>query len=89
MAFFEGGAKDSEQVNIGVINCAPPFTRQRVDLNVEIESAHGENTEVAVDPLSSRGINKFHLESDFHLKSDLGHWLCKERWWEIPTDLRR
>ena len=78
MAFFEGGAKDSEQVNIGVINCAPPFTRQRVDLNVEIESAHGEKTEVAVDPLSSGGINKFHLEGDFHLESDLGHCLCKE-----------
>ena len=62
MAFFEGGAKDSEQVHICVINCAPPFTRQRVDLNVEIESAHGENTEVAVAALSSRGINKFHLE---------------------------
>ena len=32
MAFFEGGAKDSEQVHIfiGVINCAPLFTRQRV-----------------------------------------------------------
>ena len=67
MAFFEGGAKDSEQVHIGVINCAPPFTRQRVqvDLNVEIESAHGEKTEVTVDPLSSRGINKFHWEGDF------------------------
>ena len=53
MAFFEGGAKDSEQVHIGVINCALPLSRQRVDLNVEIESAHGEKTEVAVDPLSS------------------------------------
>ena len=39
MAIFEGGAKDSEQVHIGVINCAPPLSRQRVDLNVEIESA--------------------------------------------------
>ena len=67
MAFFEGGAKASEQVQIGVINCAPPLSRQRVDLNVEIESAHDEKTGVAVDPLSSRGINKFHLESD------LGH----------------
>ena len=65
MAFFEGEAKDSEQVHICVINCAPPFTRQRVDLNVEIESAHGENTEVAVAALSSRGLNKFHLESNF------------------------
>ena len=64
MAFFEGRAKDSEQVYIGVINCAPPFIRQRVDLSVEIESAHGEKTEVAIDPLRSRGINKFHLESD-------------------------
>ena len=53
MAFFEGGAKDSEQVHIGVINCALPLSRQRVDLNVEIESAHGEMTEVTVDPLSS------------------------------------
>ena len=42
MAFFDGEAKDSEQVYISVINCAPPFTRQRVGLNVEIESAHGE-----------------------------------------------
>jgi len=73
MAFFESGAKDSEQVHIGVINCGPPFTCQRVDLNVEIESAHGENTEVAVDLLSSRGINKFHLESDFHSEGDFGH----------------
>ena len=32
MAFFEGEAKDSEQVHIGAINCAPPFTHQRVDL---------------------------------------------------------
>ena len=67
MAIFEGGAKDSEQVHIGVINCAPPLSRQRVDLNVEMESAHGKKTEVAVDALSSRRINKFHLESD------LGH----------------
>ena len=64
MAFFEGGAKDSEQVHIGVINCAPPFTRQRVDLNVVIESANR---------LSSRVINKLYLEGDFHLESDLAH----------------
>ena len=32
MAFFEGEAKDSEQVHIGAINCASPFTHQRVDL---------------------------------------------------------
>ena len=44
MAFIEGGAKDSEQEHIGVLNCAPPFTCQRVDLNVEIQSAHGEKT---------------------------------------------
>ena len=31
---------------------------------------HGEKT-VSVDPLSSRGINKFHLEGDFHLESDI------------------
>ena len=31
MAFFEGEAKDSEQVHIGAINCAPPFTLQRED----------------------------------------------------------
>jgi len=74
MAFLEGGAKDSEQViKSGVINCAPPFTRQCIDLNVKIESAHGEKTEVTVDPLSSWGINKFHLEGDFHLESDLSH----------------
>ena len=53
------------EIGVCVINCAPPFSRQRVDLNVEIESAHGENTEVAVAALSSRGINKFHLESNF------------------------
>ena len=69
MAFFEGGAKYSEQVYISVINCAPPFTCQRVDLlKCRIESVHGERTEVSVDPLSSRGINKFHLEGDFHLE---------------------
>ena len=71
MVFFEGEAKDSEEAHIGAINCAPPFTHQRVHLNVEIESTHGEKTEVSVDPLSSRGINKFHLEGDFHLESDL------------------
>ena len=38
MAFFEGEAKDSEQVHIGAVNCAAPFTHQRADLNVEIES---------------------------------------------------
>ena len=31
---------------------------------------HGEKT-VSVDPLSSRGINKFLLEGDFHLESDI------------------
>ena len=31
---------------------------------------HGEKT-VSVDPLTSRGINKFHLEGDFHLESDI------------------
>ena len=31
MAFFEGEAKYSEQVQIGAINCAPPFTDQRED----------------------------------------------------------
>ena len=42
MAFieFEGEAKDSEhqQVHIGAINCAPPFSHQNVDLTVEIQS---------------------------------------------------
>ena len=42
MAFFEfeGEAKDSEhqQVHIGAINCAPPFSHQHVDLTVEIQS---------------------------------------------------
>ena len=33
MAFFEGEAKYSEQVQIGAINCAPPFTNQREDFN--------------------------------------------------------
>ena len=71
MAFFEGEAKDSEQVHIGAINCALPFTHQHVDLNVEIELTHRKKTEVSVDPLSSQGINKFHFEDDFHLESDL------------------
>ena len=56
MAFFEGGAKDSEQVPIGVINRAPPFTRQRVDLNVEIESAHGEKTSRCRSPKLTGGL---------------------------------
>ena len=33
MAFFEGGAKDSEQGHISAINCTPPFTHQREDFN--------------------------------------------------------
>ena len=33
IAFFEGEAKYSEQVQIGAINCAPPFTDQREDFN--------------------------------------------------------
>ena len=40
MAFleFEGEAKDSEhqRVNIGTINCAPPFSHQHVDLTLEM-----------------------------------------------------
>ena len=62
MAFFEGEAKDSEQVHIGAINCAPPFTHQREDFNTCRNGIdrHGEKT-VSVDPLSSRGINKFHI----------------------------
>ena len=72
----EGRVRESR-----IISAAPlsPFllvdisTRQSVDLNVPIESPHDEKTEVAVDPQSSRGINKFHLEGDFHLESDLGH----------------
>ena len=43
-------------------------------IHVEMESTwidgHGEKT-VSVDPLSSRGINKFHLEGDLHLESDI------------------
>ena len=31
--FFENEAKDSEQVHIGAINCAPPLTLQREDFN--------------------------------------------------------
>ena len=38
MAFFEGEAKYSEQVRIGAINCAPPFTDKREDFHVEMES---------------------------------------------------
>ena len=69
--------KYSEQVHIGVINCAPPYIHQRVDLNVAIESTdtslghHGDKT-VSVDPRSSRRINKYHLEGEFHLESDIG-----------------
>ena len=72
MAFFEGEAKDSEQVHIGAINCAPPFTHLCNDFNTCRNGIdrHGEKI-VSVDPLSSRGINKFHLEGDFHLESDI------------------
>ena len=58
MAFFEGEAKDSEQVHIGAINCAPSFTHQRDDFNTCRNgiNRHGEKT-VSVDPLSSQGIN--------------------------------
>ena len=55
MAFFEGGAKDSEQVHIGLCTAFHSPTRS---LNVEIESAHGEKTKVVVDPLRSRGITE-------------------------------
>ena len=41
--------------------CAPPST----------PSTLGEKIEVPVDPLSSLGINKFHLQIDFHSESDL------------------
>ena len=37
MVFFEDEAKDSELVHIGAITCAPPFTHQRIALNVELE----------------------------------------------------
>ena len=72
MAFFEGEAKDSEQVHIGAINCAPPFTHQRDDFSTCRNGIdrHGEKT-VSVNPLISRGINKCHLEGDFHLESDI------------------
>ena len=33
MAFFEGEAKYSEQVQIGAINCATRFNDQREDFN--------------------------------------------------------
>ena len=33
ITFFEGEAKYSEQIQIGAINCAPPFTDQREDFN--------------------------------------------------------
>ena len=74
IAFFEGEAKYSEQVQIGAINCAPPFTNQREDFNtcrkLWNRQTHGEKT-VPVHPLSSRGINKFHLEGDCHLESNI------------------
>ena len=74
-AFFEGEAKDSEQVHIGAINCAPPFTLQREDFNtcrnaIDRHMVRRLEKTVSVDPLSSRGINKLHLEGDFHLESD-------------------
>ena len=73
MVFLEGEAKDSRQMHIDTIktNCVAPSTHRRANLNVEVESMLGEKTEVPVDPLSSRGINKFYLEIDFHLTSDL------------------
>ena len=67
--FFESKAKDSEQLHIGAIKCTPPFSHQRVDSKLN-RPTHGEKT-VSVDPLSSRGINKFHLEGDFPLESDI------------------
>ena len=73
MVFFEGEAKDSRQMRIDTIktNYTPPSTHRRVNLDVEVESTLGEKTEVPVDPLSSRGINKFHLEIDFNLENNL------------------
>ena len=76
MASFEAEAKDSEQVHIGSINCAPPFTLQREDFNtcgngIDRHMVRRFEKTVSVDPLSSRGINKFHLEGDFHLESDI------------------
>ena len=48
------------------------LTNAKTLIHVEMESTwidrHGEKT-VSVDPLSSRGINKFHLDGDFHLES--------------------
>ena len=72
MAFFEGEAKYSEQAQIGAVNCAPPFTDQREDFHKCRNGIdrHGEKT-VPVHPLSSRGINKFHLEGDCHLESNI------------------
>ena len=74
MAFFKGEVKYSKQVQIGAINCAPPFSDQREDFNTcrnGIDSlTHGEKI-VPVHPLSSRGINKFHLEGDCHLESNI------------------
>ena len=61
MASFEGEAKDSEQFIVHRLS----LTKTLIHVD-----GHGEKT-VSVDPLSSRGINKFHLEGDFHLESDL------------------
>ena len=73
MVLFEGEAKDSRQMRIDTIktDCASPFTHRRESLDVEVESTLGEKQEVPFDRLSSRGINKFHLEIDFYLESDL------------------
>ena len=76
MAFFEGEAKDSEKAQIGAINCAPPFTLQREDFNtcpngIDRHMVRRLEKPVSVDPLSSRGVNKFHLEGAFHLGSDI------------------
>ena len=53
---------------------------------------YGEKSEktVSVDPLSSRGINKFHSEEDFHVESDIEAitkfskpWVTKAMWIQL------
>ena len=63
MASFEGEAKDSEQVHIGAINCAPPFTHQLVDFITHVQM---QSTDTWLEDSL-----QFHLEGDFHLESDI------------------
>ena len=52
--FFEGEAKDSQQMHIDTeTDCAPPSIHRGVDPDVEVESKLVEKTEFITDALSS------------------------------------